>query len=94
MHRDVPRATFEQSRYQSLRIKCNAGIAKRTTYWPPLLFNRYFDVSEVVAVGQIRTNHANLGYPMQQIGVRVDFLNTPQEIGKELLGLGPIYAPD
>jgi len=27
---------------------------------------------------------------MQQIGMRVDFLNRPQEIGKELIGLGPI----
>ena len=25
---------------------------------------------------------------MQQIGMRVDFLNGPQEIGKELIGLG------
>jgi hypothetical protein len=31
---------------------------------------------------------------MQQIGMRVDFLNALQEISKELLGLGPIYARD
>ena len=31
---------------------------------------------------------------MQQIGMRIDFLNALQEIGKELFGLGPIYARD
>jgi hypothetical protein len=88
VQRDVPRATFEQSRHQSFRI----GIANRTTRWPPLLFNRQIDLTEVVAVGQLRAKHANLGYPMQQIGMRVDFFNALQEIGKQLLGLGPIYA--
>jgi hypothetical protein len=65
-------------------------IGERITPWPPLFFNHETDLTEIVAVGQIRTKHANLCYPMQQIGMRVDFLNRPQEIGKELIGLGPI----
>jgi len=31
---------------------------------------------------------------MRQIRMRVDFLHALQEIGKQLLGLGPIYARD